>query len=126
FLRLLKLPPSVQVALRDGIITMGHARALVALPNIKSQEKYLKLIIDKGLNVRQTEDVVRSATSDNSVKKKVQSIVIPERFIDVPAQLSSKLGTKVNLKRNNNGIGTIVISFKNDEDLDNIISLIKD
>ncbi len=126
FLRLLKLPPNIQVALRDGFISMGHARALISLPNKKTQEKILKSIIDKGLNVRQTEDLVRIITSPPPVKEKVTTVTIPERFKDVPAILSSKLGSKVNLKRNNNGVGTIVISFKNDEDLDNIISLIRD
>lgn len=126
FLRLLKLPPNVQVALRDGFISMGHARALISLPNKKNQERILKSIIDKGLNVRQTEDLVRIITSPPPAKEKVPTSTIPERFKDVPAILSSRLGTKVNLKRNNNGIGTIVISFKNDEDLDKIISLIRD
>ncbi len=128
FLRLLKLPPSIQVALRDGFITMGHARALITLPSIKLQEQHLKIIIDKGLNVRQIEELVRIATSASTSTKKSKTVstVIPERFKNATAQLSSKLGAKVNLKRNNIGIGTIVISFKNDDDLDKIISLIKD
>lgn len=126
FLRLLKLPPAVQVALRDDFISMGHARALITLPTKGIQEKILKIIIKKGLNVRQTEEMVRSATSPKSEQKKVKTVAIPEKFKDVPAMLSQKLGTKVNLRRNNNGEGTIVISFKNDKDLDNIISIIKD
>ena len=126
FLRLLKLPPNVQVALRDDFITMGHARALITLPNKKIQEKILKTIIDKGLNVRQTEELVRITISPTLVKKKTSQSDIPERFKETPARLSSKLGTKVNLKRNNNGEGSIVIRFKNDEDLDKIISLIGD
>lgn len=126
FLRLLKLPPNVQVALRDGFISMGHARALITISDVKVQEKILKTIIGDGLNVRQTEQLVRKANTIKPVKQKVQSSKIPERFKDTPAKLSSKLGTKVNLKRNNNGEGSIVISFKNDEDLDKIISLIED
>lgn len=126
FLRLLKLPPNVQIALRDDFITMGHARALIALPDQEIQEKIVKIIINKGLNVRQTEELVKITTSPPLDKKKVAAAKIPERFKETPAMLSSKLGTKVNLKRNNNGIGTIVISFKNDEDLDKIISLIGD
>ncbi len=126
FLRLLKLPPTVQVALRDDFITMGHARALITLPSISLQESYLKIIIDKNLNVRQTEELVRLATTTQLVKNKKDVAVIPDKFKDTTAQLSIKLGAKVNLKRNNKGVGTIVISFKNDEDLDKIISLIKD
>ncbi|MBC8320787.1 MAG: ParB/RepB/Spo0J family partition protein [Bacteroidetes bacterium] len=126
FLRLLKLPPCVQVALRDNIITMGHARALITLPSTKVQEKILNTIIDKGLNVRQAEELARVITSPPAEKKKVSSSKFPEKFKDTPAMLSHKLGTKVNLRRNNNGEGTIVISFKNDDDLDKIISLIGD
>ena len=126
FLRLLKLPPTVQVALRDDFITMGHARALITLPNINLQERYLKIIIDKNLNVRQTEELVRLATTTQLIRNKKDVAVIPVKFKDATAQLSIKLGAKVNLKRNNKGVGTIVISFKNDEDLDKIISLIKD
>ncbi len=127
FLRLLKLPPNVQIALRDGFISMGHARALITLPDKLVQEQLLKKIIDNGLNVRQTEELVRNIDTlkPKTVKKRPLS-EIPERFKDTPAILSSKLGTKVNLKRNNNGEGTIVISFKNDHDLDKIISLISD
>jgi len=125
FLRLLKLPPNVQVALRDGFISMGHARALINIEDKKAQERILKTIIDKGLNVRQTEEIVRNANKPLTAKKKTKSLEIPERFKDTPASLSSKLGTKVSLKRNNNGIGSIVISFKNDKDLEKIISIIE-
>lgn len=124
FLRLLKLPPKVQIAVRDGFITMGHARALITLPNIETQEKILNTIVDKEFSVRQTEELVRNLSENPKVTKKVVKTEIPKRFKEVPAKLSVKLGTKVNLKRNNNGEGTIVISFKNDEDLDNIIGAI--
>ena len=124
FLRLLKLPPNVQIALRDGFISMGHARALISIPDKRTQEKILKTIIDRGLNVRQTEEIVRNTTTKPVSKSKGKIVEIPERFKDAPALLSTKLGTKVNLRRNNNGEGSIVISFKNDDDLDNIISLI--
>lgn len=124
FLRLLKLPPNVQIALRDGFISMGHARALINVSDVKAQEKILKAIINKGLNVRQTEDIVRQTNQPKSERKVVTSD-IPERFKEAPAMLSTKLGTKVSLKRNNNGMGSIVISFNNDKDLDKIISLIE-
>lgn len=124
FLRLLKLPPVVQVALRDGFISMGHARAIINLEDKKTQEKILKSIIDKGLNVRQTEEIVRNINKPESIEKKATP-VLPGRFKEVPSNLSAKFGTKVSLKRNNNGIGSIVISFKNDDDLDKIISILE-
>lgn len=124
FLRLLKLPPKVQVALRDDFISMGHARALVAVDDQKFQERVLKTIIDKGLNVRQTEEIVRQY--NEPLKQKTQkTVALSDDLVKVQYDLSSKLGTKVNLKQNNNGQGTIVISFKNEEDLDKIISIIE-
>ncbi len=125
FLRLLKLPASIQVALRDGFISMGHARALISLPDKKTQEKILKTIIEKGLNVRQTEEISRTASLNKTTLKKTASVELPVRFKEVPALLSSRLGTKVNLKRSNNGVGSIVITFNNDDDLDKIITIIE-
>lgn len=124
FLRLLKLPPELQIALRDKFISMGHARALIAIPDKKTQKRILKNIVDGGLNVRQTEEIVRNIMAPVSITKKKQ-LSIPEKFKTVPANLSTKLGTKVNLRRNNNGEGTIVITFKSDKDLDKIISIIE-
>ncbi len=124
FLRLLKLPPELQIALRDKFISMGHARALITIPDKKTQKRILKNIVDGGLNVRQTEEIVRNIMAPVSITKKKQ-LSIPEKFKAVPANLSTKLGTKVNLRRNNNGEGTIVITFKSDKDLDKIISIIE-
>lgn len=124
FLRLLKLPPKVQVALRDDFISMGHARALVAVDDQKFQERVLKTIIDKGLNVRQTEEIVRQY-NEPPKQKTQKTVALSDDLVKVQYDLSSKLGTKVNLKQNNNGQGTIVISFKNEEDLDKIISIIE-
>ncbi|HEY9115385.1 MAG TPA: ParB/RepB/Spo0J family partition protein [Bacteroidales bacterium] len=125
FLRLLKLPPAVQVALRDGFISMGHARALITLESGEQQESVLQLIIKDGLNVRQVEELVRKPGLKKEpvapVKEKKYSI--PDKYKEAPALLSNKFGTKVSLKRNNNGRGSIVISFTNDEELDKIIRL---
>ncbi len=124
FLRLLKLPPKVQVALRDDFISMGHARALITVDNQKVQERILKSIIDKGLNVRQTESLVREY---NEPKKPRLSKTTPisDHIIEAQENLSTRLGTKVNLKQNNNGQGTIVITFKDQDDLKKIIRIIE-
>jgi ParB family chromosome partitioning protein len=125
FLRLLKLPPSVQIALRDGFISMGHARALITLESANKQEDILQQIIKNGFNVRQIEEMVRKA----SIKKepltpdKEKKYSIPVKYKETPSLLSKKFGAKVSLKRNNNGRGSIVISFTNDEELDKIIRL---
>ncbi len=125
FLRLLKLPPEVQVALRDGFITMGHARAMIAVGNEKEQLKILDQIIKNGLNVRQVEEIVRKIGKKSMiVHGKKRSL--PDRFKQTTAILSQKFGAKVSLRRNNKGEGSIVISFRNDNELDKIISLMNE
>lgn len=123
FLRLLKLPPEVQVALRDNFITMGHARAIINVDDKAKQLIILKEIIDKDLSVRQVEELVRSSNIKN-VKKNKQKNVLPLTFINQADNLSKTLNTKVKIDRNNKGKGTITINFKNDEDFERLITLI--
>jgi len=123
FLRLLKLPPAIQVALRDEQIAMGHARALLPIENEKQQTKMLRLIIEKGLSVRDVEAKVRELLNPTpKTGKKVSGNPIPEAYRHLPDALSKKFGTKVSFQRNNNGRGNIVINFKSDDDLDRILS----
>ena len=123
FLRLLKLPPEVQVALRDGFISMGQARAIINIDDKTKQLIILKEIIDKDLSVRQVEELVRSLNTKN-VKTKKQKAVLPEAFIYKVDSLSKILDTKIKVDRNSKGKGTLTISFKNDEDFERLISLI--
>ena len=123
FLRLLKLPPEVQVALRDGFISMGQARAIINIDDKTKQLIILKEIIDKDLSVRQVEELVRSYNIKNTKKNK-QKNVLPLTFISQADSLSKALSTKVKIDRNNKGKGSITISFKNDEDFERLISLI--
>lgn len=123
FLRLLKLPPEVQVALRDDFISMGHARAIINIDDKAKQLIILKEIIDKDLSVRQVEELVRSFNT-KSIKTKKQKNVLPLSFITQADNLSKSLNTKVKIDRNNKGKGSITINFKNDEDFERLISLI--
>jgi ParB family chromosome partitioning protein len=127
-LRLLKLPPSVQVALRDGFITTGHARALITVEDGELQENMLRMIINRGLNVRQVEEMVRTIDKGGAATKKTvkKAAPIPERFKETTAVISQKLGTKVSLKRNTKGQGSLVITFKNDSELETIIKVFSD
>jgi len=127
YLRLLKLPPGVQIALRDEVITMGHARALITVDDRTIQEYMLTRIIKDDLSVRQIEKLVRESVKPEDKKSdKQKKVSIPEKYKETPAVLSRKFGTKVSLRRNNKGTGSIVISFKDDDELDKIISIIRD
>lgn len=123
FLRLLKLPPEVQVALRDGFISMSQARAIINISDKTKQLIILKEIIDKDLSVRQVEELVRSTNIKNTKSKK-QKNVLPEAFILQADNLSKSLNTKVKIDRNDKGKGSLTISFKNDEDFERLMSII--
>lgn len=123
FLRLLKLPPEVQVALRDGYISMSQARAIINIEDKTKQLIILKEIIDKDLSVRQVEELVRSLNSKNNKVKK-QKNVLPEAIILKTEALAKSLNTKVKVDRNSKGKGSLTISFKNDEEFERLISLI--
>ena len=126
FLRLLKLPPEIQIALRDDVISMGHARALITIKEEEGQIKLLKKIMVEGLNVRQVEEEVRQQKKTLEGKlPKTKKASLPIKYKQTPADLSLMFSSKVSLKRNNNGKGSIVIGFNSDEDLDRIINLLK-
>lgn len=123
FLRLLKLPPEVQVAVRDGFISMSQARTIINIEDKTQQLVILKEIIDKDLSVRQVEELVRSLNNKN-VKTKKQKDVLPEAVIQKVNSLSKSLNTKIKVNRNSKGKGTLTINFKNDEEFERLISLI--
>lgn len=123
FLRLLKLPPEVQVALRDGFISMSQARSIINIEDKAKQLIILKEIIDKDLSVRQVEELVRSLNSKNEKTKK-QKDVLPEAIIFKVDSLSKALNTKVKVNRNSKGKGSLTIDFKNDEDFERLIAII--
>lgn len=123
FLRLLKLPPEVQVAVRDGFISMSQARTIINIEDKTQQLVILKEIIDKDLSVRQVEELVRSLNNKN-IKTKKQKDVLPEAVIQKVNSLSKSLNTKIKVSRNSKGKGTLTINFKNDEEFERLISLI--
>lgn len=122
FLRLLKLPAEIQIAIRDGHITMGHARSLINIGNKEQQLKILQQIIDDELSVRQTEELADDAKKPSS-KERRQTNFIPEHFKKQIKTLSQTLNTKVKIKRNLQGEGSVVIDFKDEKEFDRIMEL---
>ena len=122
FLRLLKLPAEVQIAIRDGHISMGHARTLINIEDKETQLRLLQQIIEDELSVRETEELSAKAKS-NENKEKRQTNFIPEHFKAQIKTLSQVLNTKVKVKRNVQGRGSVVIDFKNEEEFDRIMEL---
>ena len=127
FLRLLKLPAEIQIALRDDLISMGHARALLGIKdNPELQIKLLNEIINKGISVRTLEKIVQSYNNKNKDKeeKNPRSDLEP-KYVEAVKNLSSKYGTRVALRKSNKGKGSIVNSFNNDDELDRLLNLLK-
>ncbi|MBW7847664.1 MAG: ParB/RepB/Spo0J family partition protein [Bacteroidales bacterium] len=122
FLRLLKLPPEVQIALRDGHISMGHARALINIESDVDQLTILQRIIDNELNVRQTEAIVRNLNNPAPKEKKAAVQTIPLIFKQQAKQFAEKINAKVDIKRSASGKGSIVIDFSNDSEFERIMS----
>ena len=120
-LRLLKLSPAVKEALAAGAISEGHARNLLALSSPQAQSAALKTIIDRGLNVRQTEELVRRLSGEKPVPKPKPEP--PPEIKDLQSRLESSLGTRVRLNRGKKG-GTLVIHFYSDEELDVLVDRI--
>ena len=122
FLRLLKLPAEIQIALRDGHISMAHARALINIDDKETQLKLLQQIIEEDLSVRQTEELAgRAKSTENNKEQRKQTNYLPDHFKAQIKTLSQALNTKVKVKRNVKGQGSVVIDFKNQEEFDRII-----
>jgi ParB family chromosome partitioning protein len=127
FLRLLKLPPDIQVALKNQTISMGHARALITLTTVEQQLTIYKAIIERALSVRQVEEMVRqmAKTPKTTPNAGIDGIRMPIHFRKIQENLAAHFGTVVNLKRNNKGKGELVIPFGSDSELNRILTLIK-
>ena len=113
-LRLLKAAQTVQQALLEGRVSEGHARALLGLGQIKAQEAALKTILKQGLNVRQTEELVRRLLGQRKKRPPAPKPSPETRALE--ARFREVLGTKVNLTRSGEG-GRIVIHFYSEEEL---------
>ena len=128
-LRLLEAPATVQKAVMDNAITAGHARALLGLKMAALVETVLHQVIEQGLNVRQTEALVKrlqEAAASAEARSAEPPVADPlaEQWEHLENRFRNALGTRVNLNRNANGSGRLVIHFYSDEDLDTIFRLI--
>ena len=103
---------------------MGHARAIINIDDRQKQVKIMNLIIKKGLSVREVELIVRNINNPEQAKKD-KVMLLPERYTEISKNLTDKLNTKVELKRNNKGKGSIVIPFSSDEELEKIIEALE-
>ncbi len=126
YLRLLKLQPLIQAGLRDKMIAVGHARALINVANEEDQLNLYQEIIAKELSVRQVEEASRKLKegSPKEVIKKTKAS-LPEKYVQMNQELKEVLDAEVELNRNQRGRGKITIPFKNDQELERLLALLK-
>lgn len=121
FIRLLKLPPDIQLAVRNGQLSMGHARALINVDTIDKQIYIYKEIKEKGLSVRQTEELVRNLYKQSGAVKKTSKSSLPPAYQKIQDNLASYFSTRVKLKNSRNGNGQIIIDYYSQEELTKIL-----
>ena len=123
YLRLLKLPAEIQIALSSDKISMAHARALVSISDFENQLLILRRIIDEDLSVRQVEELVKKLNTP-AIKSVQTKDSLPERHTNAQSFLTGKLNTAIEIKRSKRGKGNISIEFNNDSDFQRIIDLL--
>jgi ParB family chromosome partitioning protein len=128
YMRLLKLPAQIQMALKNREIDMGHARALLAIDSPSAQIKLFKDVQKNGYSVRKVEEMVQMLKngSDLQTTKKTAETKprLPEEFNTLKNRLSELFQTKVQMSLNAKGKGRISIAFDNEEELENIMNII--
>ena len=126
YLRLLKLPAQVQMALQKKEIDMGHARALLSLDSPSLQIKLFKEIQKNGYSVRKVEEMVQQLNSGDDIqtaKKKIEAKAkLPEEFNVLKEKLGRFLNTKIQMTCSPKGKGKITIPFANEEELEHIMA----
>jgi ParB family chromosome partitioning protein len=122
YIRLLKLPTEVQIAIRDKKISMGHARALISIDDVKTQLVILHRIFERKLSVRQVEEIVRNLIPGKQLTSHKEPAVLPVKFEKIRESLAKKLSTRVEVKVHAKGDGSIIIPFRSDEEFDRIIT----
>ena len=124
YIRLLKLPAEIQLGIRKSLISMGHARALVAIEDIDQQLFLFERVVNEELSVRQIEELIRENNTQSKPKPASKNYLTYD-LEQRRNYLSERFSNKIDLKRSRSGTGKLVINFKSDDDLNLILSLLE-
>lgn len=120
YLRLLKLDPIIQTGIRDGMISMGHGRAIIAINDTDTQLEIYEKVISENLSVRETERLIQNIKKP--VTKKKITNELPNEYKKAMKQIAEQVRSKVEIKRAKNGKGKIIIDFDSDKDFERLRS----
>ncbi|MBS1667398.1 MAG: ParB/RepB/Spo0J family partition protein [Bacteroidetes bacterium] len=121
YIRLLKLPPDIQVAVRNSELSMGHARALINVDTVDKQLYIFSEIKNKGLSVRQTEELVRRLYKGGTAVKDSVKTLLPPSFKKIEDNLASHFSTRVKLNHSKKNQGSIMIEYYSISELNKIL-----
>ena len=123
-LRLLKLPAAIQAGVRDGLISMGHARALVSVADEAEQMRRFNQIHQDGLSVRELEQLLKKPKNQAPINNLNVSTKLSSLQMVFIEELEKRLAANVSIQKNGKGQGKLIVPFKSDEDFKRIISLL--
>jgi len=124
YIRLLKLPPDIQLAVRNGSLSMGHARALINIDTVDKQLYVFNQIKEKNLNVRQAEELVRTLYKEDKPAAAVKTSPnnsLPPAYKKIEDNLASHFSTKVKMTHNKKGYGSITLEYYSLQELNKIL-----
>ena len=124
YLRLLKLPPDIQAAIRDKKLSMGHARAIIAVENVDIQLEIFRRILKDDLSVRKVEELVKILSKGTAEKPQKPSPSQDPAIRSLQQKLSSHFGTKVVLSADDKNKGAIKIPFSSAQDLNRLLEIL--
>lgn len=125
YLRLLRLPAVIQKAIREQEISMGHARALINIPDSETQVMVYRQVVKYDFSVRKTEEIVRklNVTEEDILAAPLKTFTMSDQFSDLKKHLGKYFNTNIGLKINDHYKGKIEIPFKDSKDLERIIGI---
>jgi ParB family transcriptional regulator, chromosome partitioning protein len=124
FLRLRQLPEQIKADIITGVLSMGHARALLGASNSAQQNAAWRAVVSKGLSVRETERLINRLNAEKKKVKKPSDDSEQRYLLSLSDDLSRRFGTKVQIKRHGKK-GRVEIAFYNNDDLDRVLTLLK-
>lgn len=130
YLRLLKLPPDIQVGIRSGAVSMGHARALAGMDDVMLQLSIFKDIVNKDLSVRQVENIVKKigekpSKEDSKKTKKDDQKKLSPQLRKYQDEIASYFSTKAQIRETGKGKGEIILNYYTNDDLERILELMR-
>jgi ParB family chromosome partitioning protein len=125
YVRLLKLPAQIQASVKNGELSMGHARALAGIDNLALQLKVYRETIEKGLSVRALEQLIKYHQLPNPKSDAHKTKQINPEIIKIRDEFRRAFGGGVDIKRDSTGKGTILLPFNSDDEFNNLVDILR-